>query len=615
MKNSRKGFTLIELLVTIILILSVLAVAIVSYISISNNKKEQAYDSVKEEIIGAAKDYFYTKEYLFEGLEEGSSGIITIGKLVEEDYLNKVTDPRDGKTINTCSRVVVTKENGRYKTKYEEYKEGFSCESDNSIILTEPGAPSLDVKVIDGIEGENGWYKSSVVVLAEANTNGNGAITRIGICSNQMCTSYKDFSENDIYEDNTSYINDTKNTTTWYMTENASGRRALKSITISVDKTAPEVNVVMDNSDWTNADKVYYTYEASDNLGLASLVGYWNKAGLTETKSNTKDCWWNGKSYGIGDCLGGNKSYAISKEKLPTVGSDYFSAEGYRKITYKACDQAGNCTDSNEAIAKIDKTAPKVSVVMDNSDWTNADKVYYTYEASDNLGLASLVGYWNKAGLTETKSNSNNCVWNGTSYGSATCLGSNGANQTVQGATSINKRSNFSAEGYRKIRFIACDQAGNCKTSDAAIARIDRTAPEFILTASGAVRCKKQDSNGYNAHGYSARFKDNLSGATIRIFQYYSSWDCGKTKNFGWSDSTNSKSSAEDNEMIYTAFAGCSNNPSPGIRFSLEDAAGNKYIDSTGYYYKELTHAKNSYSYTNNNECDSSKWYNQFPNK
>ena len=106
MKNKR-GFTLIELLVTIALILSILGIAIVSFIKISDRKKEEAYNLVKEQIITAAEQYFNSNEYLFEGLsdKDNSIGIITVGMLVEEDYLNKVTNPVTGQFINNCSQV------------------------------------------------------------------------------------------------------------------------------------------------------------------------------------------------------------------------------------------------------------------------------------------------------------------------------------------------------------------------------------------------------------------------------------------------------------------------------------------------------------------------------
>lgn len=608
-KNSKNGFTLIELLVTIVIILSVLGIGIVAFINLSNNKKEESYNLVKKEIIDAAKEYFYVNEYLFDGLEEGSSAIITVGKLVDEDYLNKVTDPRSGKTINYCSRVIVTKKDGKYKTEYEEFEEGLSCESNNTLLLVEPGAPSIDVKVKEGIEGNNNWYKSSVIVLALADTNGNGAISKTGICADTTCNDFKEYSDGDKYEDSYTYFNETSGITTWYMTENIFGKKAYKSITIKIDKQAPELtidsyksanlnDIQNKNSNViTNYDENWY----SGYIGLMASATD-NMSEVTITYNRTK-----GSIGGSGE----KKNVTVS-EKI----YDYSVAQGISIYNFDACDEAGNCVSDSKTV-KLDRESPTVSVTMENSSWTNASKVKYTYDASDNIGLLSLVGYWNKSELTQTKSDTTDCWWNGTSYGTGGCLGSNSENLISSSSQSFSGTDYFYAEGVRKIRFKACDQAGNCTVSNAAIARIDRTAPVFVETGSGYVWCKNRDETGYLAHGYSAKFKDNLSGATLTIDKYYSSWDCGgsKTGGFYWANSDFSLSSSENNEKIHTAFAGCTNNPSPKLRYALVDAAGNKYKDSNGNYYKELSHSSGSISSSNTKACDSSKWYNVSPNR
>ena len=115
-RSNEYGFTLIELLVAIAIMLSITVLAIVNIVGVSNRKKEEAWVSVKEEIETAASDYFKYNEYLFEGLGDGNNGgYITVGKLVSDDYLNKITDPRSGKAVSYCTKVMVTK-NGRNMT-------------------------------------------------------------------------------------------------------------------------------------------------------------------------------------------------------------------------------------------------------------------------------------------------------------------------------------------------------------------------------------------------------------------------------------------------------------------------------------------------------------------
>ena len=101
--RNKKGFTLIELLVVIALMLSILGIAIVSLISTSNKKKEDAWRRVKFQIETAAEEYVNTNSYMFESFESDVTGKISVGTLVNEDFLNKITNPKTGKSISYCT--------------------------------------------------------------------------------------------------------------------------------------------------------------------------------------------------------------------------------------------------------------------------------------------------------------------------------------------------------------------------------------------------------------------------------------------------------------------------------------------------------------------------------
>ena len=124
--KKRNGFTLVELLVVIALMLSILGIAIVNLVNVSDKKKEEAWNEVISQIETAAVNYFEDNEYLFEGLDITSKGSISVKKLVSEDYLNKITDPRSGKSISSCSIVSIT------KTKDNKYKSNFDVNSINA---------------------------------------------------------------------------------------------------------------------------------------------------------------------------------------------------------------------------------------------------------------------------------------------------------------------------------------------------------------------------------------------------------------------------------------------------------------------------------------------------
>ena len=94
-RKNNKGFTLIELLVVIALMLSILGIAIVSFINVNNRKKEEAWKQTKEQIETAALEYFNSNEYLFEGMSDTAIGKIYLKKLIDYDLLNCQSDLDD----------------------------------------------------------------------------------------------------------------------------------------------------------------------------------------------------------------------------------------------------------------------------------------------------------------------------------------------------------------------------------------------------------------------------------------------------------------------------------------------------------------------------------------
>lgn len=119
-RKNKKGFTLIELIVTIALMMSILVLAVISFVGITNKNKENAKKLVKEQIETAAMEYFNSNEYLFSDLNEDSFGTISVGKLIEEDYLNVVTNPVTSKRIGNCTIVVVKRKNKNYTAKVDD---------------------------------------------------------------------------------------------------------------------------------------------------------------------------------------------------------------------------------------------------------------------------------------------------------------------------------------------------------------------------------------------------------------------------------------------------------------------------------------------------------------
>ena len=394
--KKKNGFTLVELLVTIALILMVLGIAIVSIIKVSDAKKEEAYVLVKDQIMTAAEQYFYANEYLFEGLSEGSSGVITVGKLVEEDYLNKVTDPRTGKAINNCSQIQVTKTNGKFKSSFKEYGENMSCENNNLVIVSEPGAPGIDVKPSVELRDREEWYNISnlngknLIMKVTTKTNGNGRIVGIKKCSGESdCTNFKDDYDttDSSLDDSDTFSADTEGKHACYQATNISNKSARACVHAKVDTTKPTVEVVPEKSNWTNGD-VKYSFSASDNISIGSLISYWNISDLSDNEASSNNYKWNGSEYPKG---GSQTEYSIDNSneyKQELKKSDSFKKPGSRRIRLKVCDVAGNCSYSNEGIVKIDKVKPECKLTVTSGTKGNIVNGRQWYTSNVGVGFS-----------------------------------------------------------------------------------------------------------------------------------------------------------------------------------------------------------------------------------
>lgn len=241
MKNN-KGFTLVELIITIVIMIALLAIAIISFVNISNRKKEEAYSDVKKQIEQAAEDFFEVNKYFLNGLEDNnkdSNTKVSLGKLVKEDYLNSVTNPIDNKKLSYCSYVLVTKINGSYKYEFVKTDDNTdTCDTSDYITVVEPGAPSINLSTNGDTKNDSGWYTSDVTITANVNTNKNGTISEVKYCNTKenYCepNNLLDLTDNNIYSE----VNDDegKDLTTVYKATNLYGKSAVSYINYNIEK-------------------------------------------------------------------------------------------------------------------------------------------------------------------------------------------------------------------------------------------------------------------------------------------------------------------------------------------------------------------------------------------
>ena len=518
MRRNNKGFTIVELLVVIAIMLSILGVVIFSVNKISEAKKEEAYVEIKKQIMTAGKQYFETNEYLFEGLGDNSMGVVPLKVLVSEDYINTVVDPRTGNKLNKCSEVVVTKNNGKYTTKYKENDSEICDVSKHNVVVKEPGAPSgncyfyqIGNASINTTPNSDKWFNKSTGVKIIGDNENNGNITKIQYMKNDEYYELKltDKANGKIAFDEDTFKNDTNIKTGLYKITNSTNRSVIiKTPEAGVDTVPPIGKLVMDKTSWVNTD-VNYKLEASDDLsGLGKSYTYWNKYGMNESTANSSSNSWN-QSRGEYNNQGGTKEVNLSGNSDTYI--DTFYAEGIRKTKVKICDKAGNCTFSNEGIAKIDKSAPTASIKMSNYSWTNKP-VDYTLTASDNFsGLSTSHSYWNNGLLSESAANQPGNSWNE----KAGCYNNPGGDSAIYlSGTNDTYVDTFSWQGVRKIKLKVCDSVGNCAYTNEGVAKIDTTPPNVnIYNPSGGKWVNYDITLTYNAY-------DNDGGSGIDSYYY-----------------------------------------------------------------------------------------------
>lgn len=356
MNKKKNGFTLIELLVTIALMLSILGIAIISLVSASNRKKEEAWTSVKEQIETAAVEYLSSNECLFEGLSDETTASIPLQTLVELDYINKVTDPRTGKALNECNYVEVTKSKYKYNATYKD-SDDKSCTTGSVLKITEPGAPTLNVDVtelsIKKLISNTVWYKDGAKF--DASTDRGASITSCYTTSNGDCDPQNDNSSLELDYTGKSKISQIR---ACFKATNSSSKSTKECVSINVDNTAPTCAVSSNPNIWTNKD-VTITGKCSD-----SESGCSSSKVITTIKTEGK------KSYSPGTVT----------------------------------DNLGHSTTCGTKTVYIDKTAPKISLIRNNGS------VAIKGEATDSLSGVASYSWDSKSWTPYTKAVSKNDV-------------------------------------------------------------------------------------------------------------------------------------------------------------------------------------------------------------
>ena len=411
--NKKKGFTLIELLVVIAIMASILVLAITSLNGVSKAKKKEAEKKVEDQIELAAKQYVEANEYLFEDLNAGNNGsfkTVSIKKLIENDYLNVLTNPLTGKKYNECNNVKVTKKS-KNKYTFEFDKSDSGCKELTHIVSKEDGAPSISVvkSCINKdreIETEkSGWCKHATQFTVTGSKENGSPVTKIVVSDNT------DFSSPEEKEDS-SYTfekaGDTSGKTIYFKVVNGTGKYATYSENYKNDNNPPTISYIVNKKDndqyssnqndisttkvgtWINKI-IDFSVEVKDTLSGVGTVDNnnifyvkWNEGGQKITGSYTELV---NSGY-----VSQSDEYISCNNNICTYSNGGLHADGARYETYKACDNAGNCKTA-PIYVNIDKTKPSCDFnvtgtrgnTVGNVQWFIKDTLKVSPKVSDSL--------------------------------------------------------------------------------------------------------------------------------------------------------------------------------------------------------------------------------------
>ncbi len=150
---NQKAFTLIELIAVVALLALIALVVFPSINSVVKSSKEKAYESQKNEIVKAGKEYFIDNTDALPAMSENSSNSVSLSTLVSEGYISEddIKDPRDtSKKMSGYVKAIYT--SNQYVYEYST--------SDDSVL---PGEQLLNKKTssISILKANNKVYKGS----------------------------------------------------------------------------------------------------------------------------------------------------------------------------------------------------------------------------------------------------------------------------------------------------------------------------------------------------------------------------------------------------------------------------------------------------------------------
>lgn len=482
---NKKGFTMVELLATIVIIGILSSVGVVSVINIRKNQAVKFNQTQNKMFVETAKSYFKdNKQYL--PREPLSSEYITLAELTEAKYITEDFVDYNGNKYNSDSKVrVVRIGNGIYgfSGSLIDYEGNITTTKRATITPTIEYHKKVDNNYVQLVKNpsNNNYYSNKeprVKFSLSSDLNLGAYIYYVYRNGNLMTTSevnYITLSKSQtvsvsIKDDD--YGDATYSVKLVVYDENGY-QSTIKSDIVVLDRVPPTKPVLQNpyENKWINLS---YSIKGTSTDKLSGI----EKWQYTYTPSS------------------GYTDYSNSSSSSFTTTQ--FSEERSQNVYIRACDYAGNCSESTTSMIKIDKTEPEITKLtnptsisgsLTNVNWTNQN-FSLTGEAKDTGGGVtggSGIGYWYWGW---PNGNENPKTTEYTRYDTENV----GAAYNSYGKTTYTT-SPFSAErNNKKVIIRVCDVAGNCtdanstsvKKSKLTNIKIDKTAPRCKTSGGSA---------------------------------------------------------------------------------------------------------------------------------
>lgn len=455
-KLNKNGFTLVELLVAISVLAIVMIIALPQISNVKNTNQTTKYKKYAESIVSSAK--LYTDSYAEDMFGNNKSGCVDVpySELRNKDLVKDIK--LEGATCNNANTYVrVRKANDHYF-----YERAITCKDrDGKVVYEEPlaadgcngnGPDTVGPHIEITPDGKD-WTKGTdeVVTIKIWDEYGMLENTKVQVTWTKDGTVHGtpttyDF-KNKRYDGSTS-SNPIKQTIE--IPQNQTGRFILTVKPVDVRDSVGNYQTQsviskefkLDNTPPSVPTSIRMYKWASNSTAPTELNGLETYANNTWTNKNVYT-----KATGSVDAHAGGVYYRYTTtgdtQNQNNIKANYrnIEAQGTSYIKWSACDSLGNCSEyTDDAIIKIDKTAPTCTVTGGNSEWINASSTTQsrtiTGRCTSDLGGSGCsttnASYTYSTDINTTKAGPGGNNVGGYIYDNAGNAGSCAANQTVK---------------------------------------------------------------------------------------------------------------------------------------------------------------------------------------